>query len=801
MTGRSRNTRLRKNFTWVVSATLVLVAGFVFARTHGSAAGSASMQQRAVTAYNNQSLAFEPNQGQTDSQVKYMARGDRYMLFLTNREAVISVPAPSKHTRRGMWHTVAQETLSASSVVRMQILGASPQAHVAGSEQQPGVSNYYIGEDPHKWSDNVPHFAQVTYESAYPGINLAFTGNHQALDFQFAVAPNADSSLIHLRFDGAEKATLNQDGSLTLSAVSHPLQINKPVAYENVNGERKEVAANFMVGNDNTVSFTLRNYDRTHELQIGLSLAMGPAIRQTLPVANQYKNSKTHLIYLLWMPVIGLALAGAVIPQRRKVLASLVFCLALSGLGVLAACGGGSSGGGGGGGVGGATLNFGTYLGGSADDQGLAIAVDGSGNVYVVGQSASTGFPGSPGSPAGLHDAFVTKLSSAGAVQFSTFLGGTGEDAATAVTLQGGNIFIAGNTQHGATFAATNNIGPLGGQDAFVAEFSSTGSLVTSTTFGGTANETALGIAIDGSGNVYVAGQTGSSNFPTANPFQASFGGGTDAFITKLNSSLGTLGYSTYLGGSGGDLATGVALDGSGNAYVSGVADSAGLQTTGNNLSGPEDGFVAEFSSTGAETYFVYVGGSGDDSANAIAVDPASGTAYVTGFTQSADFPHPGTPFQGALSGSQDAFVTQVNAGGAIGFSTFLGGSGSADDGLAIAIDASKNVYITGNTDSNNFPLKTAITGGTALNGSNDAFVTEISSSGSSDVFSTYYGGAGSEDSALNGVPGGGIAVDSAGVVYVTGTTNSTSGLPLANAAQGTFGGGTGDAFVCKITP
>ena len=179
----------------------------------------------------------------------------------------------------------------------------------------------------------------------------------------------------------------------------------------------------------------------------------------------------------------------------------------------------------------------------------------------------------------------------------------------------------------------------------------------------------------------------------------------------------------------------------------------------------------------------------------------ASGVAYITGFTQSSDFPHPGSPFQSSLKGTQDAFVTQINAGGAIGFSTFLGGSGSQDTGLAIALDSSKNVYVTGSTDSSDFPTKTAITGGTALKGSDDAFVTEISSSGSSDVFSTYYGGAGSENSTLNGTPGGGIAVDSSGVIYVTGTTNSTSGLPLASAAQSTFGGSTGDAFVGKITP
>jgi hypothetical protein len=380
-------------------------------------------------------------------------------------------------------------------------------------------------------------------------------------------------------------------------------------------------------------------------------------------------------------------------------------------------------------------------------------------------------------------------------------VGGTGEDAATAVALQGGNIFMAGNTQAGSGFPKQTTVGTtLAGEDAFVAEFTSSGTLTTTVAeIGGSGTDVAFGIAIDGSGNVYIAGQTDSNNFPVTNG--STFQGGTDAFVMKLTSSAGGPTYSLYLGGAGGELATGIALDSSNNAYISGVVGSAGLGTGGSTLSGTADGFAAEFSSIGTELYFTYIGGSGDDGANAIAVDAPSGTAYITGFTQSSDFPHPGTPFQAALSGTQDAFVTQINAGGAIGFSTYLGGTGSEDAGLAIALDSSKNVYVTGNTDSSNFPTKTALTGHTTLSGTNDAFVTEINSSGSSDVFSTYYGGAGSEDSALNGIPGGGIAVDSAGVIYVTGTTNSTSGLPTASAAQGTFGGGTGDAFVGKITP
>jgi len=213
---------------------------------------------------------------------------------------------------------------------------------------------------------------------------------------------------------------------------------------------------------------------------------------------------------------------------------------------------------------------------------------------------------------------------------------------------------------------------------------------------------------------------------------------------------------------------------------------------------GIEDGFVAKFDSTGNEVYFVYVGGTGDDVANAIAVN--SGTAYVTGFTQSSNLATSGT-FQTSLKGSQDAFVARVDSSGSIGFFTYLGGTSNNDAGQAIAVDSSQNIYVTGSTDSSNFPLQNAISGGTSKQGSADAFVTKLNSTGTTVAFSTYYGGNATED-VNNSTPGGGIAVDSAGSnILVTGTTDSSSGLPLKNAPQSNFGGGTGDVFVAKFTP
>jgi hypothetical protein len=236
------------------------------------------------------------------------------------------------------------------------------------------------------------------------------------------------------------------------------------------------------------------------------------------------------------------------------------------------------------------------------------------------------------------------------------------------------------------------------------------------------------------------------------------------------------------------------------NVYVSGITGSSGLgNPASSTFGGGLDGFVAEFNFSGSEVYFVYVGGSGADVANAIAVDAASGTAYVTGSTQSSGL-QKGS--QATLNGMQDAFVAQVNSGGTIALFRYLGGSGSKDTGTGIAVDSSKNIYVTGCTDSADFPLMNAITGGTAKQGNTDAFVTKLNSAGSALVFSTYYGGNNDEDLKSNTPFGGAIAVDTAGTnIFVTGITDSTSGLPTKSAAQSTFGGGTSDAFAAKITP
>ncbi len=316
--------------------------------------------------------------------------------------------------------------------------------------------------------------------------------------------------------------------------------------------------------------------------------------------------------------------------------------------------------------------------------------------------------------------------------------------------------------------------------------------LIYSSYLGGSNNDEGVGIAVDTSGNAYVAGYTNSTNFPTASLFQPNYGGGSqDVFITKFNSSGNALVYSTYLGGSSYDYAASIAVDSAGNAYVTGQTNSTNFPTVSpfqpNYGGGNQDAFVTKLNSSGnALAYSTYLGGSDNEDAAGIAVD-FSDNAYVTGRTYSFNFPTV-SAFQANKSASWDAFVSKFDASGkTLSYSTYLGGSGD-DYGTAIALDSHNNAYVAGWTFSVNFPTESSFQ--TNLNGLSDAFVTKLNASGKMLVYSTYLGGSDSDDAA-------GIAVDASDTAYVTGRTYSTN-FPTTNAFQTTFRG-SADAFVTKL--
>jgi hypothetical protein len=350
------------------------------------------------------------------------------------------------------------------------------------------------------------------------------------------------------------------------------------------------------------------------------------------------------------------------------------------------------------------------------------------------------------------------------------------------------------------------------GPSAFVTELSADGSaLVYSTYLGGTGNSSnhngdiGSAIALDGSGNAYVTGQTYSHDFPTVNPTQATNNSVSDsnAFVSELNAAGSALVYSTYLGGSGGscsfpcgDFGNGIAVDSSGNAYVTGGTYSHDFPTVNplqstNHSSSYSNAFVSKLSTNGAALiYSTYLGGSGLwDAGYGIAVD-ASGDAHVVGEAWSADFPT-ASALQGTTRGLPDAFVAKLNAAGsALVYSTYLGGSGS-DGGSSIAVDNSGNAYVTGLTGSTDFPTANPIQA-TNHGGFFDAFVAEFNADGSALIYSTYLGGSQADS-------GTGIAVDSSGNAYVTGSTGSKD-FPVDSPIQPTYVGNS-SAFVSKVSP
>jgi hypothetical protein len=468
-------------------------------------------------------------------------------------------------------------------------------------------------------------------------------------------------------------------------------------------------------------------------------------------------------------------------------------------------------------------LSYSTYLGGSNEDEADAVAVDTAGSAYVTGYTASSNFPtvnpfqsqcASCAASTPAWDVFVSKLNSAGnALAYSTFLDGSGNDLGGGIAVDAaGNAYVTGSTQS-PDFPTVNAYESVysGLGDAFVTKINPTGSALVYSTY----LHLSIGnsIAVDGAGNAYVTGAA-SSGFPTANARQPTPGGGTDAFVTKLNPSGAALVYSTFLGGSAEDGGRGIAVDAAGNAYVTGFTKSTDFPTAhplqASNAGGtcgtaPQtytcpNVFVTKLNPAGsALIYSTYLGGSNQDFGNGIAVD-AAGSAYLTGYTQSSNFPT-ANPFQASYGGGtcgtgsqahacNDAFVTKLNStGSALVYSTYLGGSAD-DQGFGIAVDSADNAYVAGGTSSTDFPTVNSLQPDNSPYGT--IFVAKFDTAGLALVYSTYLGGSLQDF-------GSSIAVDAANNAYITGGAGS-SNFPVVGALQAKYGGDI-DAFVAKISP
>ncbi len=438
-------------------------------------------------------------------------------------------------------------------------------------------------------------------------------------------------------------------------------------------------------------------------------------------------------------------------------------------------------------------LLFSTFYGGGAQDQGQGIAVDSSGNIYVTGYTSSPDFPlASNNRPfSGQTDAFVTKISLSPTphVVYSTLLGGSAAAQANAIAVDRlGDAFITGFTSStNFPLASPLQASLSGSRDIFITELSSDGrTILYSTYFGGSADDEANGIALDTSGNILITGFATSSDFPISQNSPLARPSATDAFAAKILAGGSQLGYSVLLGGAGNDTGAGIAADASGNAYVTGSTSSLDFPTADPRqaaLLGAQNAFLTKLDPSGKIVFSTYHGGGSNDGAAAIALD-ALGNAYITGSTNSPNFPVL-NPIQ-TYRGGKDIFVSKFSPSGALLYSTFLGGSAD-DSGAGIAVDSFGNAFVTGQTISTDFPVKNQVQG---IAGGLNAFVEEINSAGSALVYSTILGGN-SDDS------GAAIAVDSAGDAFVTGKTDSPDFI-TKNAIRG-YSGST-DAFISGIS-
>lgn len=703
-------------------------------------------------------LAFEPNQGQSNDAVKYIARGARYNVYFTSAETVLVLQGSS-----GV-KSAASPANQPADILRMSLKGADPSADLVAADQLPGKTNYFIGPR-ENWHSDIPNYRRILRRQVYPGIDISYHGAEGQLEEDFVVSPGADPRAIRLAFEGAKKLGTSSNRELRLTLEDGAVTFRRPVAYQETNGSKQLVSANYVIMNNGLVGFRLGDYDRRLPLVIDPILSYSTYLGgSNIDGANGIAVAPDGTAFIAGGTFsINFPTAHSLQPNHGGPddLSQDGFVTKLS--------------------ADGSTLLYSTYLGGKADDVANGIAVDTFGDAYVVGTTHSPDFPVTGGSfdPTCADDgacgaskcdnlnlvvsnAFVSKLNPEGSgLIYSSFLGHFENVTGRAIAVDANEIaYVTGTTEFNAKpqgafcgpFPITGNAfqptfgGNFANTNAFVTQISATGSTILYSSYlSGSAESVGFGIAADTSANAYVTGVTYSPDFPTVTPLQPVYGGAGDAFLIKVNtngSGPTSLVYSTFLGGSGLDQGNGVVVDRGGSVYVAGGTASTSLGTAGvvqpnchldssNTCEG--DAFVAKFNpgTSPALTlaYLTYLGGSLADTATAVAVEPVNppnGFAYVTGSTVSPDFPVSGAVFQSKFGGGNaDSFVAKLDPNGAtLLYSSYLGGT-NTDIGYGIAADTGGNAYVAGQTCSLDFPL--ANPEQAASGGNCDAFVSKVS--------------------------------------------------------------------------
>ena len=693
------------------------------------------------------SIPFIENQGQIDPSVKFYANTFAGQVYVTNNgEIIYTLSKTDNENFSSQEQKMISETKTLYPTTKnLQLKGWVIKEKVQGPKglSPKGVDkaktsvNYFIGNKKENWRSNIPSYQNVSLGQIYDGIELLLKANGNNVEKFFIIDPGADVSMIKMSLEDVNSIKVNGKGELEAETEHGTVNFSKPYAYQEIAGKRIEVAAAFYPLQESTsklsYGFKVAYYDKDYPLVIDPYLvystylggsgndAAGNIAIDT--AGNIYIRGNTSSNdFPTISPIQGTNAGGCNIDG----LCGDIFIAKIN--------------------ADGSALIYSTYLGGSGYDQGRDISVDDSGNVYVAGYTESLDFPtASPlqANLAGMQDVFVTKIDATGGnLVYSTYLGGTGMDGwVCAIAVDAAeNAYITGETRSPDFPLASPLQGTHAGHyDAFVAKIDSSGSnLVYSTFFGGNGLDVAREIAIDSSGRVYITGWTNSSDFPTASPLQANIAGGVDAFVTKLDALGANIIFSTYLGGSDNEWGKNIALDTSENIYVAAWGNSIDFPTVspiqGTNAGGcievsspPQDcgdASISKIDSSGLSlVYSTYLGGSGFDKINDLAID-ADNNVYLTGITYSDNFPT-AFPIQNNNAGGRDAFVTKIDASGSsLAYSTYLGGS-SEDGAGGIAVNSAGVAYIVGMTMSTDFPSVSPIYGANA--GGNDAFLAKIS--------------------------------------------------------------------------
>ena len=693
--------------------------------------------------FGNLPLYFIANQGQLDPRVSYYVQGRDSFIYFTPEGISFIFMAPSSSSPKihPANYPSASSTTPQAWVLKVDFIGANTNVHPQGEGLTTASFNYFMGKQ-EQWKSSVSAYTRVVYRELWPGIDLVYSGDAQRLKYTFKVKPGADPSLIRLAYWGANDAHLTNDGQLAVITPVQAFTEAKPYVYQEVDGKHVEVTTNYL----------LRSSAAPEQIEYGFQL-------------------------------------GSYDPTFPLIIDPIIFV-------------------------------YSGFIGGSGNDRGRAIAVDGVGNAYITGETSSlpSSFP-EVGGPflifSANTDVFVAKINPAGtALIYAGYLGSVGWDTGYGIAVDTlGNAYITGSadTQVATPFPVL--IGPDltsngGGYDAFVAKVSPTGALLYSGYIGGSGSDQGYGIAVDSSSNAYITGETFSSEatFPDVVGPDASYNGGGDAFVAKVNAAGTALVYAGYIGGASSDIGYGIAVDRFNNAYITGKTFSNTSTLPGFPvLVGPDlthnggsDAFVAKVNAAGtALIYAGYIGGDAIDLGSGIAVD-ILGNAYVTGETRSSEvtFPKKVGPDLSYNGGGSDAFVAKVSLTGAtLRYAGYIGGKGQ-DNGYAIAVDSGGNAYVTGRTETPtsvlpaNFPV--VVGPDLTYNGSDDAFITKVNAQGTNLLHSGYLGGSSPD-------VGYGVVVDRKGHAYVTGATSSNQTTFPVKTGPDLVHKGSADAFVTKL--